>query len=90
MAAHARLKIEFTEGDKCHNLMSRLIFNLIFLDVRCLQVAISVDSDSRELQMLIFHFVYDGDRCRNLVIPIHCGRHLGKINGHKSTYVKVW
>ena len=25
MAAHARLKNEFTEGDKCHNLMSRLI-----------------------------------------------------------------
>ena len=25
MAAHARLKIEFTEGDKCHNLMSWLI-----------------------------------------------------------------
>ena len=24
MAAHARLKIEFTEGDKCLNLMSRL------------------------------------------------------------------
>ena len=24
MAAHARLKIEFTEGDKCHNLMSQL------------------------------------------------------------------
>ena len=22
--------------------------------------------------------------------PNHCGRHLGKINGHKSTYVKVW
>ena len=24
MAAHARLKIEFTKGDKCHNLMSQL------------------------------------------------------------------
>ena len=24
MAVHACLKIEFTEGDKCHNLMSRL------------------------------------------------------------------
>ena len=22
--------------------------------------------------------------------PNHCGRHLGKINGHNSTYVKVW
>ena len=22
--------------------------------------------------------------------PKHCGRHLGKINGHNSTYVKVW
>ena len=22
--------------------------------------------------------------------PNHCGRHLGKVNGHKSTYVKVW
>ena len=22
--------------------------------------------------------------------PNHCGRHLRKINGHKSTYVKVW
>ena len=26
IAAHACLKIESTEGDKCHNLMSRLIF----------------------------------------------------------------
>ena len=30
IAAHACLKIEFTEGDKCHNLMSRLINNDIF------------------------------------------------------------
>ena len=22
--------------------------------------------------------------------PNHCGRHLGKINGHNSIYVKVW
>ena len=22
--------------------------------------------------------------------PNHCGRHLGKINGHNSTYVKIW
>ena len=26
----------------------------------------------------------------NRIRPNHCGRHLGKINGHNSTYVKVW
>ena len=30
MATHACLKIEFTEGDKCHNFMSRLIYHLIY------------------------------------------------------------
>ena len=25
-----------------------------------------------------------------LVKPNHCGRHLGKINGHKFTYINVW
>ena len=28
--------------------------------------------------------------CRQLLRPSLCGRHLGKKNGHKSTYVKVW
>ena len=27
---------------------------------------------------------------RSNTSPNHCGRHLGKINGHNSTYVKVW
>ena len=31
IAAHAYLKIEFTEGDKRHNLMSRLIRNFIYV-----------------------------------------------------------
>ena len=30
MAAHARLKNEFTENEKCHNLMSRLICAFYF------------------------------------------------------------
>ena len=30
-------------------------------------------------------------QCNSLNIrPNHCGHHLGKINGHSSTYVKVW
>ena len=28
--------------------------------------------------------------CLEHTRPNHCGRHLGKINGHKSTYIKVW
>ena len=28
--------------------------------------------------------------CTHGPTPDHCGRHLGKINGHKSTNVKVW
>ena len=43
IAAHACLKIEFTEGDKCHNLMSWLIYALsetinCFLSVYCFMV----------------------------------------------------
>ena len=29
-------------------------------------------------------------RLVELLRPNHCGRHLGKINSHTSTYVKVW
>ena len=32
MAAHARLKNEFTQAEKCHNLMSRLIFALFLYE----------------------------------------------------------
>ena len=49
MAAHARLKNEFTEDEKCHNLMSWLIFSFQSKVEKIIGHAVFVDNETVEV-----------------------------------------